>query len=330
MTNSPKLVTIFGGSGFVGRYIARRMAKQGWRVRVAVRRPNEALFVRGFGAVGQVDPVLANVGNEASVRAMIAGADVVVNCVGTLVESSRQKFEALHHEAAARIARVATEAGVSRLVHISSLSADLESESEYARTKAAGDAAVLAEFPGAVILRPSVIFGPEDEFFNRFALMARFTMVLPLVGAKTLFQPIYVDDVAAAAEMAMTGDAEAGVYELGGPSVHSFRDLMRGMLHVVRRRRALINIPFMFARIDAWFLDMGAAATFGMFTNKILTRDQVRLLRHDTVVGEGARTLSDLGVEATPMEAILESYLYCHRANGQYTAIKESAANLKA
>ncbi len=330
MTSGPKLVTIFGGSGFVGRYIARRMAKQGWRVRVAVRRPNEALFVRSFGAIGQVEPVLANVGNEASVKAMISGADAVINCVGVLVESGRQKFDGLHNEAATRIARTATEAGVSQLVHISSLSADLESKSAYAQSKAAGDAAVLAEFPQAVILRPSVIFGPEDEFFNRFARMARFTMVLPLVGAETLFQPVYVDDVAAAAEMALTGNASAGIYELGGPSVHSFRDLMRGMLHVVRRRRALINIPFVFARIDAWFFDMAAAATFGMFTNRILTRDQVRLLRRDSVVGEGARTLSDLGVEATPMEAVLESYLYCHRANGQYTAIKESAKNLKA
>jgi uncharacterized protein YbjT (DUF2867 family) len=330
MSGTPKLATVFGGSGFVGRYIAARLAREGWRVRVAVRRPNEALFVRTYGSVGQVEPILANVRNEASVRAAIQGADAVVNCVGILTQDRRQKFDAVHVKAAERIARIAAEEGASSLVHLSSLSADLSSESDYARTKAEGEAAVLAAFPTAMILRPSVIFGPEDQFFNRFATMARFTLVLPLVGAETLFQPVYVDDVAQAAVLGVKGGPQPGVCELGGPATRSFRELMHDMLQVVRRRRLLINIPFRIARINAWFLDVGAVMTGGLFPNRILTRDQVKQLAYDNVVSESARNLSDLGIEPTPMEAVLESYLYCHRASGQYTAIKESAKNLRA
>jgi uncharacterized protein YbjT (DUF2867 family) len=328
MQSTSKIATVFGGSGFVGRYIVRRLAKDGWRVRVAVRRPNEAIFVRTFGAVGQVEPILANIRDEASTRAAIAGADAVINCVGILVETGRQKFDEVQGESAGRIARIAAEEGVGQLVHMSAISADADSESAYARSKSTGEAAVMAAYPKAVILRPSVVFGPEDEFFNRFARMARFTLVLPLVGAETMFQPVYVDDVAKAAVMAAEGQAKAGTYELGGPVARSFRNLMQGMLRVVRRRRLLINIPFFLARINAWFLDIGSIMTAGLFPNKILTRDQVKLLKHDSVVAQDAMKLSDLGIEPTPMEAILESYLYCHRPSGQYTAIKESAANL--
>jgi len=330
MSGTPKIATIFGGSGFVGRYIARRLARDGWRVRVAVRRPNEAMFVRTYGDVGQVEPILANVRDEASTRAAIVGADAVINCVGVLQETSRQKFQAVQAEAAGRIARIAAEEGVGSLVHLSALSADLESDSAYARTKAEGEVAVQAAFPTAVILRPSIIFGPEDAFFNRFATMARFTVALPLVGAETMFQPVYVDDVAQAAVKGVTGEAKPGIYEIGGPVARSFRNLMRGMLRVVRRRRMIVNIPFAIARIQAWFLDIGAAMTGGLITNKILTRDQVKLLAHDNVVSEGALRLSDLGIEPTPMEAVLESYLYCHRASGQFTALKESAGKLGA
>lgn len=330
MSGIPKIATVFGGSGFVGRYVTARLARQGWRVRVAVRRPNEALFVRTYGSVGQVEPILANIRDEASTRAAIHGADAVVNCVGILVEDKHQKFDAVHREAAARIAQIASEEGVSDLVHLSALGADADSDSAYARSKAAGEAEVQAEFPSAMILRPSVIFGPEDQFFNRFAAMARLTPVLPLVGAETRFQPVYVDDVARAAVLGAEGAADAGVYELGGPSVRSFRELMEDMLRVIRRRRLIVNIPFFVARINAWFLDMGSLATGRLFVNRILTRDQVRQLRYDSVVSQEARGLADLDIEPTAMDAILDSYLYCYRPSGQYTAIKDSAKKLRA
>ena len=233
-----KLVTIYGGSGFVGRYIARRMAKEGWRVRVAVRRPNEALFVKPYGVVGQVEPVACNIRDDASVRAAMRGADAVVNCIGILNRSGKNSFEAVQAEGAARIARIAAEEGVARLVHLSAIGADAESPSVYQQTKAAGEAAVLSAFPGAVILRPSIIFGNEDGFFNRFAAMTRFGPVLPVVGAGTRFQPVYVDDVAQAAVLGATGAAAPGIYELGGPDVATFRDLMRQMLQVIRRNAA--------------------------------------------------------------------------------------------
>jgi uncharacterized protein YbjT (DUF2867 family) len=194
-----KLVTIFGGSGFVGRYIARRMAKEGWRVRVAVRRPNEALFVRPYGTPGQVEPVACNIRDDASVRAVIRGADAVVNCVGILNRSGKNTFDAVQAEGAGRIARITASEGVGQMVHISAIGADAQSDSAYSRTKAEGEAAVLAAFPGAVILRPSIIFGTEDGFFNRFAAMSRMGPILPVVGANTRFQPVYVDDVAQAA-----------------------------------------------------------------------------------------------------------------------------------
>jgi NADH dehydrogenase len=324
-----RLVTIYGGSGFVGRYIARRMAKAGWRVRVAVRRPNEAIFVRPYGTPGQVEPVACNIRDEASVRAAMAGVDAVVNCVGILVEEGRNRFDAVQAEGAGRIARIAAETGVGRLVHISAIGADASSDSHYARTKAAGEAAVTAAFPGAVILRPSIVFGPEDQFFNRFAAMARLGPFLPVVGAETRFQPVYVDDVAAAAEKALTGDVAAGVYELGGPEVLSFRALMLRMLEIIRRRRIILNVPFFAARIMAFGLDALQLLTLGLWTNRILTRDQVRNLARDNVVSPGARGLADLGITPTPMAAVLPDYLWRYRPAGQFTAIQESARNLR-
>lgn len=324
------IVTIFGGSGFVGRYITRRMANAGWRVRVAVRRPNEALFVRTYGAVGQVEPILANVRDDASTAAAVSGADVVINCVGILAEDSRQKFEAVQAEGAGRIARAAAAAGVKRLVHLSAIGADATSDSDYARSKAEGEALVLEHFPDAVILRPSVVFGPEDQFFNRFAGMARLTPILPIVGGNTRFQPVYVDDVAAAAEAAALGRAEPGIYELGGPDVETMRQLMERMLRVIRRRCVIVNLPFWMARIDAAILDFVQAASLGLIRNRILTRDQVRLLRHDNVVHDGARGFSDLGITPRSMDAELEVYLYPYRPQGQFTAIQESASRLRA
>ncbi|APZ52426.1 complex I NDUFA9 subunit family protein [Salipiger abyssi] len=323
-----KLVTIYGGSGFVGRYIARRMAKLGWRVRVAVRRPNEALFVKPYGVVGQVEPVLCNIRDDESVRAVMHGADAVVNCVGTFDAKGKNNFDAVQSEGAERVARIAAEMGVARMVQISAIGADAESASDYARTKALGESAVLSHMPDAVILRPSVIFGPEDGFFNRFASMSRMGPVLPLVGAETKFQPVYVDDVAHAAVMGVTGEAAPGVYELGGPDVDSFRELMTQMLGVIRRRKLLVNIPFGIASVMGWGFELLQTLTGGLFPAQI-TRDQVKSLRHDNVVAEDAKGFADLGITPTSLEAVLPEYLWRFRPSGQYDAIKESAQHLR-
>ena len=326
MTN---LVTIYGGSGFVGRYIARRMAKEGWRVRVAVRRPNEAIFVRPYGVVGQVEPVLCNIRDDASVAEALRGADAVVNCVGILAERGKNGFDSVQAEGAERVARLAAQDGVTRLVHVSAIGADADSDSDYARTKARGENAVINRFPGAVILRPSIVFGPEDQFFNRFAAMTRLGPVLPVVGAETRFQPVYVDDVAQAAVQGILGKAEAGVFELGGPDVATFRALMQKMLTVVRRRKLIMNIPFWAADLMARGMELGQTLSFGAVPAQI-TRDQVRNLRRDNVVAEDARGLSDLGIRATAMDSVLPDYLWRFRPSGQYDAIKESARNLRA
>lgn len=323
-----KLVTIFGGSGFVGRYIARRMAKEGWRVRVAVRNPNEALFVKPYGVVGQVEPVFCNVRDDASVAAVLNGADAVVNCVGILEETGKNTFDAVQAEAPGRIARLAAAAGVGSLVQISAIGANAESESEYARTKAAGEAAVLAAFPNAVILRPSIIFGSEDGFFNRFASMTRFGPVLPVVGADTKFQPVWVDDVAQAAVAGATGKAAAGIYELGGPDAMTFRELMGVMLTVIRRRRLIVNIPFGIANIIASVAGIGQTLSLGIVKAPV-TKDQVINLRSDNVASEGANGFAQLGIEPTDMEAVLPDYLWRFRPSGQYSEIKESAKNLR-
>lgn len=324
-----KLVTIYGGSGFVGRYIARRMAKAGWRVRVAVRRPNEAIFVKPYGAVGQVEPMLCNIRDDASVRAVMSGADAVVNCVGILAEVGKNQFDAVQADGATRVARIAAEEGVDRIVHVSAIGADLESASEYARTKAQGEASVAAHMPQAVILRPSIVFGPEDQFFNRFASMSRLGPALPVVGAHTRFQPVYVDDVAKAAEVALTRDIAPGVYELGGPDVESFRGLMQQMLDVIHRRRLIVNVPFFAARIMGFGFDMLQKLTLGVVTNTMITRDQVHNLANDNVVSEDAKGFGDLGITPVSMASVLPDYLWRFRPSGQYDAIKDSAKNLR-
>ena len=325
MTN---LVTIFGGSGFVGRYIARRMAKEGWRVRVACRRPNEALFVRSYGAVGQVEPVFCNIRDDASVKAALAGALAAVNCVGTFDSGGANNFDAVQSTGTARIARLAAEAGLATLVHISALSADPNAASDYSRTKGEGEAAVLAAFPSAMILRPSVIFGNEDGFFNRFAAMAKLGPILPLVGGNTRFQPVSVEDVAAAAVKGVTGEA-SGIYELGGPEVDTLRGLIGQMLVVIQRRRLVINLPFWLGSTIAGLLGAGSALTLGLIRNNLLTSDQVRSLKVDSVVHSGAKTLADLGITPTGFAAVIPEYLWPYRPSGQYAAIKASAKNLK-
>lgn len=323
-----KLVTIYGGSGFVGRYIARRMAKEGWRVRVAVRNPNEALFVKPYGVVGQVEPVFCNIRDDASVAAVMNGADAVVNCVGILAETGKNTFDAVQADGAERVARIASEAGVAKLVQISAIGADTESESEYSRTKGEGEAAVVAAFPGAVILRPSIIFGTEDGFFNRFAGMTRFGPVLPVVGADTQFQPVWVDDVAQAAVASITKDVDAGVYELGGPDVYTFREMMQVMLAVIKRRRLILNIPFGIANIIAPIAGAVQFLSLGIVKAPI-TKDQVINLRKDNVVGADSAGFAAFGIEPTNLEAVLPDYLWRFRPSGQYDAIKDSAKNLK-
>jgi NADH dehydrogenase len=324
-----KLVTIYGGSGFLGRYVARRMAKQGWRVRVATRRPNDAMFVRTYGNVGQVEPVFCNIRDDASVAAAMTGAEAVVNCAGILTEKGRNSFDAVQAEGPGRIARIAAETGVARMVHISAIGADAEAESDYARTKAEGEAAVLAHMPGAMILRPSIMFGAEDEFFNRFANMTKFGPVLPMVGGSTRFQPVYVDDVAAAVEMGVLGTAPGGVYELGGPDVRSFRELMQEMLSVIQRRRALIDLPIFVAKLMAAGLSAAQFLTAGLFRNEVLTADQIVNLQKDNVVSGDHKGLDDLGIVPTATEVVLPGYLWRFRPSGQYAAIKDSAKNLK-
>jgi NADH dehydrogenase len=324
-----KLVTIYGGSGFVGRYVARRMAQAGWRVRVAVRRPNEAIFVRPYGTPGQVEPVLCNIRDDASVRAACVGADAVVNCVGILNAVGKNRFDAVQAEGAGRVARIAAEQGVANLVHVSAIGSDADAAAEYSRTKAAGEAAVLAAFPSAVILRPSVIFGPEDQFFNRFAAMTRLSPVLPLVGPDTRFQPVFVDDVAQAAVLGATGAAAPGIYELGGPEVATFADLMRRMLGVIQRKRILLPLPRPVAGLLAFGFDMLQTVTGGLIENKVLTRDQLKNLARDNVVSPGARTFADLGIRPVTLESVLPDYLWRFRPAGQYAAIKASAKNLR-
>ena len=324
-----KLVTIYGGSGFVGRSVARRMAKEGWRVRVATRVPDETLFVRTYGEVGQVEPVPCNIRDEDSVREAMRGADAVVNCVGILAEFRKNTFEEVQVEGAERVARLAAEAGVATFVHLSAIGADAGSESAYSRTKARGEAAILAHLPNAVILRPSVIFGPEDEFFNRFASMSRFGPVLTIVGAETRFQPVYVDDVARAAVMGVLGAAEPGVYELGGPDVASFRDWIKLMLRIVRREGKLVNnMSNGMANLMAGVFGVIQKISFGNIEAP-LTRDQIKNLGRDNVVSDGAKGFAELGIEPVSAGSVLPEYLWRYRPNGQFETLTESAENLK-
>lgn len=325
-----KLVTIYGGSGFVGRQVARLMAKRGWRVRVAVRRPDEALFTRTYGAVGQVQPVLCNIRDEQSVRAAMMGADAVVNCVNILAPKGKSTFKTVFEEGADHIARLSAEMGVARIVHISGLGADPESASPYIAAKARGEAAVLRHRPDAVILRPSVIFGPDDTFYNRFAAMTRLGPLLPLVGGKTRIQPVFVDDVALAAVKGATGEAAPGIYELGGPEILTMKDVADQVLRATMRRRGVVNMPFWLAGIGARVLGILQFVTGGLFTNRILTRDQIALLRADNVVSSGARGFADLDIQPVAAEAVIEDYLWRFRPSGQYDAIKQSAKNLRA
>ncbi|MDB6177213.1 complex I NDUFA9 subunit family protein [Paracoccus sp. Z330] len=323
------LVTIFGGSGFVGRQVARLMAKRGWRVRVAVRRPDEALFTRTYGAVGQVVPVLCNIRDEASVRAAMSEADAVVNCVNIERAEGKSTFANVFEEGAEHIARISAEMGVARIVHLSGIGVDPESASRYVAAKARGEAAVLQHRPDAIVLRPSVIFGTDDHFYNRFASLARLGPVMPIAGGRSRMQPVYVEDVAQAAAMGAAGEAEPGIYELGGPDVMTLREIVTQTLRVAHRRRLIINMPFWLAGIGAAVLDGAQFASFGLFKNKILGRDQLLLLAKDNVADPDAKGFGDLGIQPTAAEAVIDDYLWRFRPSGQYDAIKNSAKNLR-
>jgi uncharacterized protein YbjT (DUF2867 family) len=319
MTEIPTetLVTVFGGSGFVGRHLVRALAREGYRVRNAVRRPDLAGHLQPLGRVGQIHSVQANLRYPASVERALEGADVAINLVGILHERGKQRFEVVQAEGAGHVGRAATAAGA-RVVHVSALGADLNSTSLYARSKAAGEAAVRVAAPEAVIVRPSIVFGPEDDFFNRFGAMARMSPVLPLIGGgETKFQPVFVGDVAQAIIKAVGGRPKGGTtYELGGPEVRTFRQLMEYVLAVTERKRLLVPLPFGLAKLKAYFLEL--------MPTPLLTPDQVELLRTDNIVSGPAmdegRTLQGLGIEPAAMEAIVPGYLWRFRKTGQFRA----------
>lgn len=314
--NSSASVTVFGGSGFLGRYVVQALARQGCRVRVACRRPDLAGHLQPLGGVGQIMAVQANLRNEASVRRAVEGMDAVVNLTGILAQSGKQSFKSVHAQGAGLVAQAARDAGARALVHVSALGASRRSNSGYARTKAEGEDAVRKAFPGAVILRPSIIFGPGDDFFNRFAAMAQISPVLPLIGGgRTRFQPVYAGDVAQAVLAGLNGRAKPGeTYELGGPKVYSFRELLKLTMKYCDRQRWLFPIPFALAKLQGLILQM--------LPGKILTVDQVRLLRQDNVVSSEAvteaRTLDALGIELHAVEQIVPGYLVCFHPKGEF------------
>ncbi len=315
-----KLAVVFGGSGFVGRNVVRELAKRGWRVRVAVRRPHLAQFLRPMGSVGQIELKQCNVRHRPSIAEALKGADAVVNLVGLLHQTGGQTFQAVQSGGAAAIASLAKEAGVVHYVHMSAIGADAASDSLYARTKGEAEAAVRAALPSVVILRPSIVFGQEDEFFNKFAAMAGFSPLLPLIGGgKTRFQPIYVDDVAdAVCEALVRPEAAGKTFELGGPRIYTFRALMEMMLREIGKRRILAPIPFFFASLIGI---AGQIAGRLPFIEPLLTVDQVKLLKRDNVVDDSGAvgTIADLGVEAQTIESVLPSYMVRYRRYGQFT-----------
>lgn len=320
-----QLVTVFGGSGFVGRHLVRALAKRGYRIRVAVRRPDLAKFLQPIGNVGQIHAVQANLRYPQSVAQAISGADAVVNLVGILSQTGQQTFDRVQAEGAAAVAQATAAAGLTRFVQMSAIGADANSESEYARSKAAGEQAALQAVPEAIVVRPSIVFGPEDSFFNRFASLARISPVMPLIGGgETRFQPVFVGDVADAIARAIDGCARPGtIYELGGLEVKTFRELIEYVLQVTERRRPLVPLPFAVARLQAGVLEALKYASFGLLPEEfLLTRDQVTLLGQDNVVSQAAidegRTLAGLGIQPEIIEAIVPSYLTRYRKSGQF------------
>lgn len=307
------LYTVFGGSGFLGRHVVQRLAAQGHRVRVAVRRPDLANFLKPLGHIGQIQLVPVNVRDPGSVARAVAGSTAVVNLVGILAESGQQKFDAVHVEGAANVARAAAEAGCRAMVHVSAIGADAQSQAGYARTKALGEARVREAFPNATILRPSVMFGPEDGFLNRFAGLIKMLPIVPVICGKTKFQPVYVADVAEAIVKALGDPEQYGgkTYELGGPAVRTMREVMAYVREEIMCKKDMVAIPDALAKIQASIL--------GLLPNAPLTTDQLLMLQRDNVVAPGSEGLEAFGIMPTPMEAIAPSYLVLYRPKGRYS-----------
>ena len=318
-----QLITIIGGSGFVGRHLVQKLASQGYRIRIGVRRPDLAGHLQPLGGVGQIMPVQANIRYPASLQSACQGADVVINLTGVLTDSGNNSFEAVHEFGAEAVAKAAAQAGAKKLVHMSAIGSDETSDSAYGQSKARGEAMVKKAFPAATIIRPSIIFGPEDEFFNKFADMARFSMILPLIGGgNTKFQPVFVGDVAKAISAIVNSDKFSGqTFELGGPQVFSFKELLQFVLETVERKRILLPIP--------WFVAKAMGSVLGALPYSLLTRDQVLMLQTDNVVSEQAqkdsRTLEGLGIKAETIAAQVPSYLYRYRKFGQFTETGNSS-----
>ncbi len=303
------VATVFGGSGFLGRYVVQRLASAGYVTRIAVRDPESAMFLRPMGRVGQIVPMFASLAQEATVARAVEGAALVVNLVGILAERRAGDFQRIQADGAGRIATLAAAAGVARMVQVSAIGADPASPSLYARTKAAGEAAVRAAMPAATILRPSLVFGAEDKFFNRFAAMAQIMPFMPVIAGDTKMQPVYVGDVADAVMAGLLGLDTAGkTYELGGPQVLTFREILAYILKETKRRRRLVNIPMGVARLQAAIAEKLPTRPF--------TRDQLLLLSHDNVVAAGAAGLDALGVVPTPLELVVPEYLDRYRPGG--------------
>jgi NADH dehydrogenase len=320
------LATVFGGSGFIGRYVVRALARDGWRIRVAMRRPHLAPELRVMGDVGQIELVQANVRNGPSVERALEGAHAVVNLVGALYERGPQKFHALHVEAPRTLARAAAQAGVERFLQISAIGADAASASAYARTKGEGEAAVRAAMAQATIVRPSVVFGPEDKLFNKFAAMAAMAPALPLIGGgATRFQPVYAGDVGAAVAAALkTPEALGRTYELGGPGVYSLKDLLEMVMRETGHRRFLAPIPFPLAKLLGTLGDLQAMV---IPYAPPITSDQVEMLKTDNVADPSRPGLADLGVSPTALEAVVTRYLWRFRKGGQFAELEATDAS---
>jgi len=322
-SHAETLITIFGGSGFLGRHVVRALAKRQYRIRVAVRRPDLAGHLQPLGRVGQIHAVQANVRNRPSVAAAVRGSDVVINLVGILFESGRQRFDAVQSFGAEGVA-LAAAAHNARMVHISAIGADEDSSAAYARAKRRGEELVLAATPEATIFRPSILFGPNDDFFNRFAGIARLSPFLPLVGGgHTRFQPVFAGDVAEAIAKAVDGATRPGsIYELGGPDVYTFRELMEFTLATIERRRLLLPLPFGLAKLQAAIFELVSKFPLRVLSKPLLTRDQVEMLRYDNVVSDTARrdglTLEGLGITPQSITAIVPTYLWRFRKAGQF------------
>jgi NADH dehydrogenase len=323
-SNSP-IVTVFGGTGFVGRYIVRRLVKSGWRVRVAVRNPNSAIFLKTYGEVGQVEICYCSIFDPDTAAKCISGSSVVINAVaGLLNETSNKKFKQYYVDWPEMVAILSTKFDVKQFIHISSIGANISSNSIYASSKAKGEEKILNNFSNTVILRPSLIFGHEDRFFNRYAAMASYSLVIPLIGPSTKFQPVYVDDVALVVEKVLKDSIFKGIFELGGPEVLTFEETIKKMLTVIRRKRLLFNIPFGPAKLIASIFALMNRVSLGI-VKPPFTVDNVKQLKNDNIVSKMENSFEDLGIKPQNIDTIIPLYLYAYRPYGQYNDITASA-----